>query len=103
MPESPRWLSKRGRFDEARHAIAVTLGVSLEDENVNTLVGREVEEIRSNVEYEKTFAANWIDCFKPGNKILYRTLLGEYVKASSVSRLQGHDNLQGWQCRCSSN
>ncbi|KAF8905375.1 general substrate transporter [Mucidula mucida] len=76
MPESPRWLAKQGRLEEARHSVAITHGIGFDAESKDTLVEREVEEIRSNVEYEKTFSGGWIDCFKPGNKILYRTLLG---------------------------
>ncbi len=78
MPESPRWLAKQGRLEEARHSVAITHGIGFDAESKDTLVEREVEEIRSNVEYEKTFSGGWIDCFKPGNKILYRTLLGMF-------------------------
>ena len=32
--------------------------------------------MKANAEYEKNMQAGWIECFKPHNKTLYRTLLG---------------------------
>ncbi len=76
MPESPRWLGKRGRYEDARVALARTRGIPRDRIMTDPLVTRELEEIKSNVEYEKAFKGGWIDCFRPKNRILYRTLLG---------------------------
>lgn len=87
MPESPRWLAKHGHLDKAADAIARTRGIPHSEAKTDPIVVREVEEIRSNVEYEKNFAGGWLDCFKPGNKILYRTLLG--MALQSFQQLTG--------------
>ncbi|KAF9026628.1 general substrate transporter [Hymenopellis radicata] len=87
MPESPRWLGKRGRYEDARIALARTRGIPRDRIMTDPLVTREVEEIRSNVEYEKAFNGGWIDCFRPKNKILYRTLLG--MALQSFQQLTG--------------
>ncbi|ESK91805.1 monosaccharide transporter [Moniliophthora roreri MCA 2997] len=89
MPESPRWLAKSGRMEEAAHSVARTRGVPRSEEQTNPIVLREVDEIRARTEYEKQFAghAGWIDCFKPKNKILYRTLLG--MALQSLQQLTG--------------
>jgi SP family sugar:H+ symporter-like MFS transporter len=47
----------------------------------------EVDDIRSNVEFEKNLKAGWIDCFRPANKTLYRTLLG--MSLQSLQQLTG--------------
>lgn len=44
-------------------------------------------EIRSNMEYERHLKAGWIDCFRPANKTLYRTLLG--MSLQSLQQLTG--------------
>jgi len=87
MPESPRWLAKHGRLEEAGTSIARTRGVPPSEVKTDPVVVRELEEIRSNVEYEMTFTGGWLDCFKPGNKILYRTLLG--MTLQSFQQLTG--------------
>ena len=79
MPESPRWLAARGRNDEAQHAVARTRGL----EDGDSLVLRETEEIKANVEYEKSLKSGWLDCFSPKQKILYRTLLGRFFPLRS--------------------
>ncbi|KAF9265008.1 general substrate transporter [Marasmius fiardii PR-910] len=89
MPESPRWLSRRGKWDEASWAVAATRGVSKEQAKTDPTVVSEIEEIRKNVEWERQFAGQtgWIDCFKPKNKTLYRTLLG--MSLQSLQQLTG--------------
>ena len=77
MPESPRWLAKHGKMDAARRSVARVRGIPRSEETTDPLINREVEEIRSNVEYEQNISAGWLDCFKPKNKTLYRTLLGK--------------------------
>ncbi|KAI8976337.1 general substrate transporter [Trametes punicea] len=76
MPESPRWLTAHNRFPEARRAIAVTRGIPESEADDHFFVHRELEEMKSAIEFESKVKAGWLDCFKPGRMQLYRTLLG---------------------------
>lgn len=41
--------------------------------------------MQDNVKYEQTLAhAGWLDCFRPGRKTLYRTLLGMSLQSLQV-------------------
>lgn len=46
-------------------------------------------EIQSSVEFERSYegSTGWIDCFRPSNKVLYRTLLGMTLQA--IQQLTG--------------
>jgi SP family sugar:H+ symporter-like MFS transporter len=77
MNQTIRWLAAHGHLDKARHSLAVTHGITRDEEQTNDFVRREAEAIRANVEYENRLKGGWIDCFKPGHKILYRTCLGK--------------------------
>jgi sugar porter (SP) family MFS transporter len=77
MPESPRWLAAHDRMPEARRSLARTRGIPISEEQNHTFLKAEAEEIQTNIENERKFKAGWVDCFKPINKTLYRTLLGE--------------------------
>jgi MFS transporter, SP family, sugar:H+ symporter len=79
-----RWLAAQGRFDEAQHSLARAHGIPQREESTNKLILLELEELKNNVEYERQFTASWIDCFKPSNKILYRTLLGTFTGSLRV-------------------
>ncbi|KAF8882961.1 general substrate transporter [Infundibulicybe gibba] len=87
MPESPRWLAAHGRMDEVQKSLARARGIPTNEIASNKLVQIEAEEIRANYEYEKKLKAGWIDCFKPSNKTLYRTLLG--MTLQSFQQLTG--------------
>ncbi|KAH9884210.1 general substrate transporter [Cubamyces lactineus] len=76
MPESPRWLTAHGRFPEARRAIAATRGIPESEADDHFFVHRELEEMKSAIEFESKVKAGWLDCFKPQRMQLYRTLLG---------------------------
>jgi MFS transporter, SP family, sugar:H+ symporter len=76
MPESPRWLTRQGREEDAKISLARVRGVPVEHALDHWIISREIEEIKSNWEYEKQVQGGWLDCFRPGNKILYRTFLG---------------------------
>ena len=75
MPESPRWLTRRGRYDEALLSLASGRGVPRSEAADHFIINREMEEMREAVEYEKTVQTGWLDCFALERKQLYRTLL----------------------------
>ncbi|KAF9076701.1 general substrate transporter [Rhodocollybia butyracea] len=83
MPESPRWLVFHNRNDRALHSIARVHGISYKEAQDHPLPNRLLAEIQSHVDVERQFAAQtgWIDCFRPKNKVLYRTLLGMSLQA----------------------
>ncbi|TFK51298.1 general substrate transporter [Heliocybe sulcata] len=89
MPESPRWLAKRERYDEAMISLARVRGVSRADAPNHMLVQKELEEIRSVEEYERKIKAGWLECFRfgDGRKTGYRTLLG--MALQSLQQLTG--------------
>jgi len=51
------------------------------------LVRAEVDEIANQTERERSLKSGWIDCFRPSNKTLYRTLLG--MSLQSFQQLTG--------------
>lgn len=87
MPESPRWLCAHGQSKRAAIAIARIYGIPVKEAEGNRYVQAEVDEIVNQIEAEKRFKAGWLDCFKPRNKTLYRTLLG--MSLQSLQQLTG--------------
>ncbi|KAF8518002.1 MFS monosaccharide transporter [Hysterangium stoloniferum] len=81
LPESPRYLVKRGRADAAAAALSRLLGVPPSDRLVVTELG----EIQENLRLEEEMGqSSYLDCFRDGgNRIRLRTITGIA--------------LQGWQ------
>ena len=72
-PESPRWLAKKGKFEQAKKVLAFMRGVGQDDKFVND----EYTEIKTEVEKEAEMQEgnSWLDCFSFKHKALYRTLM----------------------------
>lgn len=72
LKESPRWLMKQGRYEEATASLAY---MRREDINDPEIV-KEVAEIRASIDEElaMTEGVTWKECIKPGNR--YRFFLG---------------------------
>jgi len=80
LPESPRFLIKKGKDAEAAQALGRVLGLDASDPEV----AAEVAEIRANFEAELSLGeSSYIDCFRSssGNKIAFRTLTGIFIQA----------------------
>lgn len=79
LPESPRWLIKKGRDDKAARALGRLHGTAPTDSDVKS----EIEDIKANLRIEEELGENsYLDCFKQGpNKILLRTLTGIFLQA----------------------
>jgi hypothetical protein len=74
-------------MEEAQKSLARTRGIPKEEAKGHFIILREVEEIKSSVQYEMQTRGGWIDCFRPQNKTLYRTLLG--MTLQSLQQLTG--------------
>lgn len=80
LPESPRWLAKHDRWDEALHVLALVHAHG--DEN-NVFVKREMAEIREEVEfYRKNSDVTWTELFKPS--MLNRVHIGAFTQVCLV-------------------
>ncbi|KAG5219666.1 MFS monosaccharide transporter [Salix suchowensis] len=79
LPESPRWLIKRGRDADAARSLARLTSLSPSD----PVVENELDEIRANLEAERALGeSSYVDCFRMGNnKIALRTLTGIFIQA----------------------
>jgi sugar porter (SP) family MFS transporter len=80
LPESPRWLIKKGREDAA--AASMSRLVSLPPDHPE--IQQELADIRANLEEEKALGVSgYIDCFRPNepNKILFRVTTGMALQA----------------------
>ncbi|EIM86920.1 MFS monosaccharide transporter [Stereum hirsutum FP-91666 SS1] len=79
LPESPRWLVKRGRDADAAHALSRLTGLSETDPELEV----ELNDVRANLEAEKALGeSSYLDCFRSGhNQIRFRTLTGIFIQA----------------------
>lgn len=72
LKESPRWLVKQGRVEEA----TVSLAYMRREDVTDSEIVREIAEIRASIEEEMhlTEGVTWRECIAPGNR--YRFLAG---------------------------
>jgi len=79
LPESPRYLIKRGREDKAAINLARLIGASPGDPEV----AAELNEIRANLRAEEELGeSSYLDCFRfSHNKIFLRTMTGIWLQA----------------------
>ncbi|KAF7712406.1 MFS-type Sugar/inositol transporter [Penicillium ucsense] len=76
LPESPRWLAKHDRWEEAHEVLAL---VHAKGDKSAVFVQTELSEIREMVEFERANAdASYVDLFR-GNMI-YRTHIGMFTQ-----------------------
>jgi SP family sugar:H+ symporter-like MFS transporter len=84
MPESPRYLIKQGRLDDARHSLAYSNRVSADD----AAIFAEVEEINAAILKEDSAGkATWGELIKGKPKIGFRVLCG--IMLMSLQQLTG--------------
>ncbi|KAI0741564.1 MFS monosaccharide transporter [Daedaleopsis nitida] len=81
LPESPRWLVKKGRDEQAARSLSRLTSLPKDDPEVQS----EIHDIRAALEEEQKHGeSSYLDCFKRShNKILLRTMSGILI--------------QGWQ------
>ena len=79
LPESPRWLIKKGRHQDAARALSRLIALPPGDPELRA----ELDEIRVSFEREKELGEfSYRDCFRStDNKILLRTLTGITLRA----------------------
>lgn len=76
LPESPRWLAKHGRWEEALEVLAL---VHAKGDESNVYVRREMQEIRNEVEFYMTNSdVSWSELMKPG--MLNRVHIGAFTQ-----------------------
>ncbi|KAI1639049.1 general substrate transporter [Biscogniauxia mediterranea] len=76
LPESPRWLAKKDRWDEAKGVLTLVHGKG----NPNApIVSKEMAEIRENVEFERQNAdVSYIELLRP--RMINRTHIGIFTQ-----------------------
>ncbi|THV51479.1 hypothetical protein BGAL_0109g00060 [Botrytis galanthina] len=69
LKESPRWLAKQGRYEEATASMAWTRCTTPEDEEIM----QEIAEIRASIEEEMaaTEGLTWKECLAPANRFRF--------------------------------
>ena len=79
LPESPRWLIKKGRDEDAARALSRLISLPPNHPELRD----ELDEIRAAFQHEKNLGeSSYLDCFRStSNKILLRTLTGISIQA----------------------
>jgi hypothetical protein len=81
LPESPRWLAKKGRFEESLNVLAL---VHAQGDLHNTFVTREMQEISDEIEFDRRNAdVTWKELFKP--QMLNRLHIGVFTQVRLVN------------------
>jgi len=76
LPESPRWLAKKDRWEDAHRVLTLVHGKG--DPN-SPFVSKELSEIREVVEFERANAdVSYIELFRP--KMINRTMIGVWTQ-----------------------
>jgi len=76
LPESPRWLARKDRWEEAHQVLAL---VHAKGDATDVGVARELEEIRETVEFERQNAdVTYMELFKPS--MINRTHIGIFTQ-----------------------
>lgn len=72
LPESPRWLARHDRWEDAHRVLAIVHGKGDQD---HPFVTREMADIRSMCEFERRYSnVTYFDLLKPN--MLNRTIIG---------------------------
>ena len=88
LPESPRYLIRKGQDGKASRALARLLTCPVND----PLVNAELDDIRANLKLERelelqamggkeSWGSGYAACFKKDNHIRFRTLTGIFIQA----------------------
>lgn len=75
MPESPRWLGNKGRWEQCHQVLTAVHGKGNPE---HPLVVRELAEIRELTEFEQHHAASWPEIFNKKN--INRTHIGLFMQ-----------------------
>jgi len=76
-PESPRFLAKKGRWDECRRNLARLRGCAPDSGEINT----EMDEVRIKAEQElEQGDVSWKELFSTHDRIAWRVLIGVGVQ-----------------------
>lgn len=94
LPESPRWLAKKDRWEEARETLQIVHGKG--DPN-SPFVHQEMEEIRETVEFERSNAdVTYLELLKP--HMINRTMIGVFTQI--WSQLTGMNVMSTYPLLC---
>jgi len=79
LPESPRYLIKKGNEKGAARSLSRLLGLPPDSPEIQL----ELDDIRTNLEEEQRIGeTGYLDCFRPGpNRLPLRTLTGIFIQA----------------------